>query len=171
MKYSARSSRGFTLVELMVTVAIVAILAAIAYPSYIDYIYRSRLEQARVVVMDNVKMMERYYGLSRSFECKADYIGKVNTTCTGNKFTAVLPSNADSNITDYYDFAMTSINKGNSYIITAKPKSEKYSSNTLANKKLFLNYDAISNSYARCTQSGFTQSEKNSATVTGCEVL
>ncbi|WP_277073482.1 type IV pilin protein, partial [Simonsiella muelleri] len=72
MKYSARSSRGFTLVELMVTVAIVAILAAIAYPSYIDYIYRSRLEQARVVVMDNVKMMERYYGLSRSFECKAD---------------------------------------------------------------------------------------------------
>uniref|UniRef100_UPI0023F58B4A hypothetical protein n=1 Tax=Simonsiella muelleri TaxID=72 RepID=UPI0023F58B4A len=100
-----------------------------------------------------------------------DYIGKVNTTCTGDKFTAVLPSTSDSNITDYYTFTITSINKGNSYIITAEPKTNQYSSNTLANKKLFLNYDAISNSYARCTQSGFTQSEKNSATVTGCEVL
>nr|WP_280517459.1 prepilin-type N-terminal cleavage/methylation domain-containing protein [Alysiella crassa] len=39
-----RTQKGFTLIELMVTIAILAILAAIAYPSYIDYIRKGRLE-------------------------------------------------------------------------------------------------------------------------------
>lgn len=51
---SPRSARlrGFTLIELMITVAIVAILATIAYPSYTSYLKKSRRAEAQQVLMD-----------------------------------------------------------------------------------------------------------------------
>lgn len=58
--YSLRS-RGFTLIELMITVAIVAILAAIAYPSYAEHIAKGRRADARARMMAAQQWMERYY--------------------------------------------------------------------------------------------------------------
>ncbi|MDY0954667.1 MAG: pilin [Stenotrophomonas rhizophila] len=46
---SAKVNKGFTLVELMIVVAIVAILAAIAIPSYQDYVVRARVSEALVL--------------------------------------------------------------------------------------------------------------------------
>lgn len=43
---------GFTLIELMITVAIVGILAAIAYPSYQDQVRKSRRAEAQSLLMD-----------------------------------------------------------------------------------------------------------------------
>jgi type IV pilus assembly protein PilE len=56
-----RGQRGFTLIELMVTVAIVAILSSIAYPSYRDYIARGRRAEAQSQLMQSAQWMERYY--------------------------------------------------------------------------------------------------------------
>jgi type IV pilus assembly protein PilE len=52
---------GFTLIELMITVAIVAILAAIAYPAYTDQIAKGRRAECRGGLMQALQQQERYF--------------------------------------------------------------------------------------------------------------
>ena len=52
---------GFTLIELMIVVAIVGILAAVAYPSYQRYVQDSRRSDARANLVQLAQFMERYY--------------------------------------------------------------------------------------------------------------
>lgn len=181
MKNFSRSAHGFTLVELMVTVAILAILAAIAYPSYIDYIHKSRLEQARTVILDNVKMMERYYGLARSFNCQAVYASKMNATCrsatmnkivTNQVLNVTEPDPKLSSIGTYYNFDIQVNGDGNSYTISATPKTNQYSSKTLDSKKLYLTYNSLTNNYVKCTKSGIQQLQSpKQSNPNSCEVL
>ncbi|AVS93976.1 prepilin-type cleavage/methylation domain-containing protein [Paracidovorax avenae] len=58
---SYASHKGFTLIELMITVAIVGILASIAYPSYREYVAKSRRAEARAVLLAAQQWMERFY--------------------------------------------------------------------------------------------------------------
>ncbi|MEX8191362.1 type IV pilin protein [Comamonas guangdongensis] len=53
-------SNGFTLIELMITVAIVAILAAVAYPAYTDSVLKGRRAQARTALAELLLQQERY---------------------------------------------------------------------------------------------------------------
>jgi type IV pilus assembly protein PilE len=62
-----RKARGFTLIELMITVAIVAILAAIVVPSYRDYITRSRITEATSNLSTWRVRMEQYYQDNRDY--------------------------------------------------------------------------------------------------------
>lgn len=53
-------SKGFTLIELMITVAIIGILGAIAYPSYQEYVFKSKRAEGRTAMMEVLQQQERY---------------------------------------------------------------------------------------------------------------
>lgn len=55
------TKNGFTLIELMVVVAIVGILAAIAYPSYQQYVRRAARAEARATILDMAQNQERWF--------------------------------------------------------------------------------------------------------------
>ncbi len=66
---------GFTLIELMVTVAIVAILSAIAYPAYTEYILKSRRTDARNALLDLAARQERFYSLNNQYSTVPSTLG------------------------------------------------------------------------------------------------
>lgn len=55
----ARVSKGFTLMELMIVVAIFAIIASIGYPIYVEQAKKSRRSDAKVALSDNAQSVER----------------------------------------------------------------------------------------------------------------
>jgi type IV pilus assembly protein PilE len=98
-KTSMRRAAGFTLIELMIVVAIIAILAAIALPSYIRYVQKSRRSDAYAALSQAQVTLER---------CYAQYFAYNNTACLAN------PSTSPKN---YY--AMTSTVNATSFSVTA----------------------------------------------------
>jgi type IV pilus assembly protein PilE len=56
-----KKSHGFTLIELMIVVAVIGILSAIAYPSYTEYVLRGRRAEARTALMDLMQQQERFF--------------------------------------------------------------------------------------------------------------
>ncbi|ARU89811.1 type IV pilin protein [Pseudomonas sp. M30-35] len=59
--------KGFTLMELMIVVAIIGILAAIAYPSYQDYVLRSGRSDGQAWLMRIMQAQERFYSQNQTY--------------------------------------------------------------------------------------------------------
>jgi len=104
---SARRPHGFTLIEVMVTVAIVAILAGIAIPSYTDYIRRGQLPEAFGALSDYRVKMEQYYQDNRNYGVAA--CADVNPP-SWNGFAAQ----------KYFRFTCTLSGGGQQYTLTAQ---------------------------------------------------
>jgi type IV pilus assembly protein PilE len=62
------NSKGFTLIELMIAVAIVAILASVAVPSYTGYIARAKRADARTQLVQVAQFMQRFYTANDQYQ-------------------------------------------------------------------------------------------------------
>ncbi len=69
---SSKHPAGFTLIELMITVAIIAILAAIAYPSYTDYVMRAKRSDGKAALLQVQLAEEKWRANHTSYGSSAD---------------------------------------------------------------------------------------------------
>lgn len=85
-----RRHQGFTLIEVMIVVAIVAILSAIAIPSYNDYVTRSQLTEAFSRLSEVRVKMEQYFQDNRSYvgACASNLVAPSLARTTHFNFTA-----------------------------------------------------------------------------------
>ena len=88
-------SRGFTLIELMITVAIIAILAAIALPNYTQYVVRGKIANATSELSQWRNRMERFFQDNRTFDGGCDATAPTATeyftySCVADKETYTL---------------------------------------------------------------------------------
>ncbi len=110
---------GFTLIELMIVVAIVGILAMVAYPSYESYLVRARRAEAKATMLDLSQLEERFYSNSYQYAF-FDVPGGATSPPTGWKNYA--GSSVDSR---KYNISVSVPSGGTSstYVITAAPAS------------------------------------------------
>ena len=112
------TQNGFTLIELMIVVAIVGILAGIAYPAYQDSVVKSRRADAKAALLELSVFMERLYTTTGCYNPGAtDKIcGDSNDAAPTLPFI-VTPKSGKAN----YD--LTVVATANSFTLSAAPKS------------------------------------------------
>jgi len=88
---------GFTLIELMVTIAIVGVLASIAIPSYSDYVLRAKLVEAASGLSNWRVQMEQSYQDNRVYTCPAT--GSIPVSSKYFGFTCAVPTTQSYTLT------------------------------------------------------------------------
>ncbi|HEX2518076.1 MAG TPA: type IV pilin protein [Castellaniella sp.] len=105
-------ARGFTLIELMITVAVIAILAAIAVPSYYQYTLRSNRSAAESFMQEVAGAQERYMVDSRQFAGNLSTLGYTvpNTVAPNYKVDLATTGSVSGGTPPGYTITATPIN-------------------------------------------------------------
>lgn len=108
-----KAQRGFSLIEVMIAVAIVAIIAAVAYPSYQEYLKKGRRASAQTFMMEIANKESQYLLDARNYAVTGDATAITTLGLT-----------VPSDVSPYYDLKVDPAAPTNppSFTITATPK-------------------------------------------------
>ena len=125
--------KGFTLIELMIVVAIIGILAAVAIPAFMDYMKKGKQSEAQLQLNKIMKNAKAAYNTDSTYSTQVAAITPTATCCVQNfgskkKCAAIAADwqtpawqSIDFQVDDpfYFQYAYTGIATGASYLATA----------------------------------------------------
>lgn len=103
-------THGFTLIELMIVVAIIGLLSAIALPLYQSYVLKARRADAKNAVLDMASRQERFFSINNKYTATAADLG-----------FASLPSAVNSSGASYYNLSVTASTGPAGFVAKATP--------------------------------------------------
>jgi prepilin-type N-terminal cleavage/methylation domain-containing protein len=129
MKYASHSSKGFTLIELMIVVVIIGILAAVAVPAYFNHVLRTHQSDAYHNLLDIKAAQEMVYSLENGY-----YPGDPSTTppyilASSNTLTKMLSFDFEDDT--YYNYYVRSSTISTAFVALAKGKHSKLTGNEI----------------------------------------
>ncbi len=114
---SKTTQRGVTLLELMITVAIIGIIASVAYPSYQEFVMSSRRADGQATLMSFASAVERHFTINDS------YVGIASGALPSAPAPSVFASEAPVDSNDkYYDLRVTVLT-ASTFTLSAVPKN------------------------------------------------
>lgn len=104
--------KGFTLIELMITVVIIGILAAIAYPSYQEFVKRGNRTEGQAFLSEVAARQERYFAQNNEYVTSDADISDLNLKKDG----------ANESVTKKYVLSLSKSASDGGYTLTATPE-------------------------------------------------
>lgn len=108
------SHKGFTLIEILIVVAILGLLATLAYPSYAEYLVRGRVMEGTSTLADMRVRLEQYYQDNRNYG-----VGVCGSPDNGTTKRI----DVDGTVNKYFSYACVLGAGGQSYTITASSRA------------------------------------------------